>query len=625
MFTWFKLSRKRWYWAIRHYTNLALFYINRFFFNAKEQKEHVEEDVNIAKSLSRSIIGSVFLSILIILLFSCIDKLLIFIRDYWFSKNSSILALISKINPEKTSFVALFSVVASVAGVFLGLYFTAISVVISTYAKFPDNIRSLLLKERVGNFYIRILSISTVLSVYLIGCKVFFGEPGKSLSLFVLLLGCYGIFCFSLLGIRAFFFFDPASFGDVLFHDIRKYIKLSTIKGFRYLDNNFQAHYQKTTAQKLRTLKVLVEICVKEKHLQETSLLPVLIKVIYTLQFYETEKAQIPSNSRWFNLVPVYKNTFLTDPSAILLALQTHSWMQPEMVPNTYWFEDKIWELLSYALEKMIEEDSLELACDYLNALDKYFEQMGYDLEMKRCVAMLKKFNDILQKYFLSIPVDKEDYDDSQLSLLEVWSVCFMSAPLGFYRFAREVAPQTIIKNINNVDWLSKINIYDNKFPPVLLPRLEYIKERLRIEKAIEGDTVSPNWYLQQLIIIRYIEVAKESVDELIGSLNSYFIKASDEFIQKKAFLFATMLSKRGLESCSKMQANLPHLETTINSFSKDKLVINDIPCPKVNWEAIRKNITDSRDKLIEIQAKCLPTLSLLKKQKNRPDFFGLT
>jgi len=217
MFVWLKFQRKRWFWQIRHYVLSLRFYINRFFFSAAERRGRIEEDFTIASGLFSGVVTSLAFSLFFVLFFSLADYVLgrLFFTRFNISSVPIISEMLPRISPDGTSYVALFSVIASIAGVFLGLYFTAINGVESAYAKFPDNIRNLLLREKVGNFYIRLLSLTTILSVFLIGYKVFWNGPGVVLSLAVLLLGCFSILCFTLLGVRAFFFFDPSSFGDV--------------------------------------------------------------------------------------------------------------------------------------------------------------------------------------------------------------------------------------------------------------------------------------------------------------------------------------------------------------------------------------------------------------------------
>ena len=228
------------------------------------------------------------------------------------------------------------------------------------------------------------------------------------------------------------------------------------------------------------------------------------------LEYYEDKKSHIPSNSRWFNRTPVHKDWFLTDSSTLLLAMQTHSYIEPEMVPNAYWFEDRIWDLITNAIDKLLADGNPEIVCDYLNSLYNYYEKSGYDLEIKKCEEIVNKINPILMKYLIGV-CSENNYTDEQLGILEIWSVVRMSAPLGFYKFGREMTTKAIISHIDNINWDDKADLYNQKIPAAVLPRLEFIQERLRIERAVEGKTISPNWYIRQLIASRYFDLTKEA------------------------------------------------------------------------------------------------------------------
>jgi len=171
------------------------------------------------------------------------------------------------------SLETLLSIIASISGIFLGLYFTAISVVASSiFARVPSDLRELLLKEKVGYQYIKILVILTSTSILLLGYIVFGGFPGVFISLFIILLGCFGIFCFVVLGIRVFSFLDPTRLSDTIFYDLNSNIRLSTINGFRWSDPNFQSHYQKIAARDISTLSTLIKLCASEPQLQKQPL-----------------------------------------------------------------------------------------------------------------------------------------------------------------------------------------------------------------------------------------------------------------------------------------------------------------------------------------------------------------
>jgi len=623
MFSLFKFQRHRVFWQLYHYLRVSLFCANKILFETGKQKTALVEHLSIARELLGLMLKAAFIAIVLLFIFKSIEYFgLIYTGLY----NTNYMIELQKVIDNNSGiFITLFSIIASISALFLGLYFTAISVVTSSYAGFPDNIRNLLLKEKVGTFYINLLSATTALSILLIAYKAFGGNPGVMLSMLVLLLGCFGVFCFSLLGIRAFFFFDPSSFGSALFHDIIKHIKLATITGFKCFDEKFQAHYQRMVAQKIKTLRTLVEICIEEKHFQESSLLPVLAKTIGLLEIYQKERSKIPSNSRWYNRIPIHKNWFLSDSSSFAIAMQTHTFMQPEMVPDTYWLEDEIVGIFEYSLSNMLAKENIQLASDFLKSLCGYFEKTGYDLEIQNNRKIIDKLTPIIDNYLHSLSAAKnpEHYDDVQIGLIEVWSVCIMSAPLGFYKLLREGKIKNISNSISQINWSSASDLYGHGFSPRLLSRLEDIQKRLRFERSIEGKIMTPDWYSRQLIMVRFVDILKECIDELLDSLDSIFVSKSSIFVAKGFFVFAALFSKRGLETCSKMRAHFHHLEQAVDSIIKEGVVLKDTTYSKIDWVGIESKISESYDSLIEIQAKCLPALALIKRPKNWPDIFG--
>src|SRR5256886_10161228 len=104
----------------------------------------------------------------------------------------------------------LLNTVVQIAGLFLTLYFTAISVIASTvYARVPGDVRTLAVDEKVGNVYIRIVAILGAVSIlYLIA-----GVMGVQIGLIGLVaigaLSILSLFSFLFLGKRTFNFFQP--------------------------------------------------------------------------------------------------------------------------------------------------------------------------------------------------------------------------------------------------------------------------------------------------------------------------------------------------------------------------------------------------------------------------------
>ncbi len=366
-----------------------------------------------------------------------------------------------------------------------------------------------MLKEEVGNLYIKILAILTSVATILLGYRAFGGYPGIFTSLFVVILGCFGIFCLVVLGLRAFFFFDPTRLGDTIFYELNNIIRLSTARGFRLADPNFQSHYQKLAAKNISTLSTLIKLCTEEPQLQKQPLSSILQKSIYFLMSYASQRSFIPSDSRWYALIPRYKSWFFYDSSALTIALQTKTSIQPEMVPNPYWLEDYIIEILSPTFERALQKENLEVVYEALDSLNVYLEKLGANLEFKKGLEIINQLSKPIEEYYNTHPFInlKDGPKDIELALFDVYGLTIMSLALGFYRLIRSLNIQDIFKKIDTIDWLNNKNIYKNGIVPPLLSKMEYIQKKLKFEKRVENKIISPNWYIRQLVIMRYIEL----------------------------------------------------------------------------------------------------------------------
>jgi hypothetical protein len=183
--------------------------------------------VHIFWQLFKSIIGSIVLAIIAVLTILSISQ---------FSTTVSV--------ENRGSYDSLLFGITSIAGVFLGFYFTSLNTVAgSLYAKLPERIRELLFKERVNNLSTNFVVFLTVLSASLLGVGVLFDYRPTLAVFIVLALGFFAILVFVQLSKRVFFFFDPTSLSDQLFHELYKWYNQATSSGYLWNDPSFQDHY----------------------------------------------------------------------------------------------------------------------------------------------------------------------------------------------------------------------------------------------------------------------------------------------------------------------------------------------------------------------------------------------
>lgn len=618
-----KLQQNRIYWQFRNLLLKLNFFANKFIFKSKFKLQNTKTVITLSSKLVSLSIRGFLWSIIIVFTLLVSESLLI---THFPDKLAVLLQIRNYILANSSALNSLLIAVASVIGVFLGLYFTAISIVVSSmFATVPSDIRELLLKEKVGNVYIHILSICLATSILLLGMKIINLFPGALALIYVLFLACFSIFGFVFLGLRVFFFFDPSVLVDSIFTELSENVKLSTIKGLKWEENNFQAHYQKKASKSISTLKDLVGFCTKTPYLQKKPLTKVLLKIINFLGFYQKQKRLIPTKSYWFSRIPKYKDIFLVDASALTLALQSQTTIQPELVPDKYWIENELFEIIISALKSALDKGNMVVALELINTLNNYFEQLGKELNLKRCREIFNKVNKIVENYFLDLSADDcKNFKNDVMALLERQNLAPMSYSLGFYKAIRDSNFLDMETNIDSIRWKNERDIYGKDFCPKLLDRMEFLHERLSFEKEIEGSIISPVWYRRQLVFMQYENLLHEAVEIILKDFKDYFIKGVDKFIEEKKFIMAAWQAKKGIEAISKFKAHYPRIKETIKKMDKYNIE-KELQWSKWEWDTIVQKVNDANVKLVSKLAQCIPDLSLIKTTEHYPDLFGET
>jgi len=626
MVQFFRWQRKRWFWRSRYFFGRLAFAAGKFLFVQRERAKHTREGVSIAGQIFRSIAPYLILSVLIAVALEVGENALadVTVVRPILAKHALewLVSVRESISRSVQSLTVLFSITASVSGVFLGLYFTAISVVAgSVFARVPGNLRELLLNEKVGNQYIRILGVLTSVSVILLGHLAYGGMPGAFSTFLVIVLGCFGVLGFLKLGMRAFNFFDPASLSNSLFHKLRNNVWQSSANGFRWEDPSFQAHYQKLAERNVGTLKSLISYCTQDQHMEPAPLTTVMQNTAGFLAYYARLRSSIPSDSRWYSLAPRYKSYFFQDSSQLTLVLETHTPVQPQMVPDQYWLEDRIVDVLLCSIGKAIATKNMGVVYSFFEVLQMHVDMLGANLEIEKGYEIIQRLTKPIEQYFDSPSFSEKECGATDLAVFDYYGLISMSLILGFCKVVDDSSLRTMMREAGKPTSSAK-GIYQNRIPPALLSRIEYVRKGQDFEKAVEKKTISPDWYVRHLVLIRCLDLLKEAAEKSASLLDDFYVKRSEKLLAKKRSVLASTHCLRGLEMCSKLNAHFPTLKELVEEFEKGAKC-TDLPPPKWNWEQIKKRIDDSHDKLMKVLASCMPVLAALDQKESVPDQFG--
>jgi len=210
------LSQYRFYWRLRTLGYKLLFWVGVRKFNYQNSVRDKKEKYVGLRNLFQITQMQLMSALLFAALLQIVDPIVYNFYNLTFLKI-----------PDDSDYVTFMVTISGIGGVFIGLYYAAISTIGgSIYAKVPNNVRDLLAQERIGNVYMHFLSFTTFLGVSLVSFRVL-GFERVYLAIPVMLIGAgIGIIAFVKLGQRAFYLFDPTALSHHLFGQLRHYITM---------------------------------------------------------------------------------------------------------------------------------------------------------------------------------------------------------------------------------------------------------------------------------------------------------------------------------------------------------------------------------------------------------------
>lgn len=434
--------------------------------------------------------------------------------------NSNFVSLFTKIGitiPEvsSSSYGTLLEAVIGVGGVFIGLYYAAISAIGSAiYAKVPNNVRDLFAYERVGNAYMRLLASLTSFGV----CLLAFHTAGFEPIIFAIPLLIVGagmmIIGFIRLGARAFNLFDPTILSYSLFENLGKLHGQMQAGGYQWSNPSFQNHAHKNAQIDIETLSTLSEIVEKEPHLNGrpfANLCNILLSFLYN---YEKKRKLIPTNSLWYRQQYEHPDWYRTSDTETSIAHETAAGLQPEIVRDTRWIESEVLPIVERCLKINLDEKRYEIVNLLLGSLDKYVQILAAEHQVEFAV---NRINDIFTLCEKNIFMDEgEIVSEEPLEHMEICERLAIMPINVLVAYVRNIElyyeQNSVLQRTSNISWKSEKSIYKVGFAEHVLKVLEELQPRLTFEERIEGRIISENWYIQKLIAQKEAENVRNAL-----------------------------------------------------------------------------------------------------------------
>lgn len=466
----------------------------------------------------------------------------------------------------------LLAAIIGVGGVFIGLYYTAISSVCSAiYANKPNNIRNLLAQDRVSSFYMDLIAKLTVFSVLLLALDTFGYQPAMLATLLLLFGTGWMIAGFIQLGRRAFNLFDPTTLSNPIFEQLQRCSIQMQARGNSWSDQTLQTQFYEDAQTAIDTLITLADITGEATHLNGRPFADLCQSLLSFLLDYEKGKKSIPTNSLWYRQRYVYPDRYRTYDTEISSNHQSTTGIEPQSISDPRWIESEILPIVRRCLQTNIQNKRYTIVNELLADLDKYVQLIAEEHQVEFAFEVMREVFSSCEEIMLA-QKDKPVVVEP----LEHMEICKQLAemPINALTAYERAADSYYMQNkshqsIDHISWKSAKSIYNSKFAVHVLEQLEWLRPRLIFEERVEGRIITETWYIQELI-------AQKEAENLRTAMICFYQKAAElykhwiEIITlQHPWLIAQVISVE-LEYWNRLDYHMPILEQLWNNLNSN-------------------------------------------------------
>lgn len=527
--------------------------------------------------------------------------------------------------PDDGDYVTFLAAVSGIGGVFIGLYYAAISAVVGAiYATVPNNILKLLVHERRGNVYMRFLAFLTCLGLILIALRLS-GLPRLYVAIpFVTILAGVGIVAFVKLGQQAFYFFDPTTLSGRIFEQLQRWLGMVKAGGYRWQDKVFQHHAYRQSSDTLDTLDTLSDFTASKTHLSGTSFINLTQNLLRFLMHYEFAKRCIPSDSSWYEQRYQHRDWYRTDDSRVSIAHLTGTSLQPVVTTDKEWIEGRVIAIV----KKCIETNLAEKRYSDVHALFEYLDAYVKVLAKEGAVERAFKFIEEISLAVLGQFAKTFDGEIIKVDVLEKLAVAErlaslpISVALGYREFLEKLNRENVEQKLSCVRWDEPRSIYQQGFPTYCLARIEWFRPRLEFERKIEGQDVTPPWYQTELICQVEADIFSVDTKALVDKGVAFYKSAIAKALSYKHPWLAASIMSRELEYWHKIENQLEIWPEKWASLSSDRH-IDGLPWSQFDIVSLQSDSQQRQHELLKLMSQQSMLLALISRPEGYPDYAG--
>jgi hypothetical protein len=508
--------------------------------------------------------------------------------------------------------------IAGLTGVFIGLYYAALSAIGSTlYSQFPVSIRTLLKEERSGATYMRFLSWLGFGCITLAMIRVLGGQPSLLGLMFAVLFAAVAIFGFAFLGRSVFDFFDPSTLSYEVYTSMQRQIR-RVATGV----NNPSRHatYMSAHVAALNSLTALDEIrsiIAPRAHLKD-SYIQLVSNAIRLSILYSQQKQKIHPQSSWYPQEHRFEDWYKTGDSTTSLHVRTGTFTYPKYYANSDWVEKRInpivFQCVSDSIGNGIKQDTSRLFLECLS----YVRHRAYQGEVEDALRLA---DHVLNSFATQTIKSEASDNDQEWVLLSDTACSFYVETLTHYRAWHVDRIKHELVEITRLPWGSH-SILKRAPPSARYTSLILeINEQAAFEQEVEGRVVTPTWFIDERFRTLICSRIASQIPLLIQA-PSAILDVARNLISSKRPYSALAIYSRLLEYMTKIEGYLDEFEKISVDLNESKN-IKGLVWLKTDYEDSRKAVKEARMKLLITMASYAKAMPSHSPDSKVPDYAG--
>ena len=526
--------------------------------------------------------------------------------------------------PAEEAHAALLVAGAQVTGVFLGLYFTAISVVASTaYGNVPPELRSVLIEDEVGNVYLKLVGYTGAACLFALGALAVGYSLGPASALVFALLGSASILSFLFLGKRVFRFLDPEAVTNSLARDIAAAVKSVSGTGILASDRSIQAHHQKVAARSLDAWEELVSVSIGRS--QSASSLRKIGQGAASLLFrYSEAKLAIPKTSFWFQRTYKHPSHLLAGSSELSVASRAGWWMPPRLEPDHLWLERRLSEIVQRVAMALLERGDDRTCAAILESFQRWIARSAHQLSVSQLEIGFSIASDLARAAGRTSPESRERADRHGLGRLALLDSSAGMVPAAVASLNRRLGDQSLDQLLSSASKaVTQFPLSLAEFPPNARTSIESFRKQLSFETDVEGSLHTPSWFVQHHVARLLSVDVKTTFVSLLAKAEQWLPALAKSLRESGELEGSALVIQRGMESVGKLEASATSTHKTLEALKQRRVDTAGREWPEVNADEWKERLRLLRLGLVNELVPLTPLLGKKPPKGDLPDSFG--